>query len=396
MKKVNFKFLSFAAICLCMAATSCKKDKEGSATQDLPQVKITTVKSQSVGQSETYTATVESDVKNNIAPNSPMRIRKILVEVGDKVGKGQVVALLDATNQNQMEMQIQSQQSSIKGQQANYQALIANIRSYEAQVQQTKIEADRMDALYKAGGISKSENEAIQLQLNTQQRALEAQREQLNAQRAAISAQEAQLKGLHTQSAALAENNKLVSPISGYVTARNYDAGDMTGNLPVVTIEQTNPVKIYLNVSETFYKKVKKGMPVVIELDAYEDRAFGGHVSIVYPTIDQMSHTFQVEVTINNDDQMVRPGMFARATIDFEYKNHVVVPDEALVKQMGAGDRYVYVYDASSNTVKYQKVELGRHIGDKYEIISGVKPNDKVVIAGQSRLADGKKVEVVK
>ncbi|MCF0193490.1 MAG: efflux RND transporter periplasmic adaptor subunit, partial [Prevotella sp.] len=108
------------------------------------------------------------------------------------------------------------------------------------------------------------------------------------------------------------------------------------------------------------------------------------------------SHTFQVEVTINNDDQMVRPGMFARATIDFEYKNHVVVPDEALVKQMGAGDRYVYVYDASSNTVKYQKVELGRHIGDKYEIISGVKPNDKVVIAGQSRLADGKKVEVVK
>ena len=114
MKKVNFKFLSFAAIGLCMAATSCKKDKEGSATQDLPQVNITTVKSQSVGQSETYTATVESDVKNNIAPNSPMRIRKILVEVGDKVGKGQVVALLDATNQNQMEMQIQSQQSSIK------------------------------------------------------------------------------------------------------------------------------------------------------------------------------------------------------------------------------------------------------------------------------------------
>ena len=368
----SFKYLSIAALCLCAVATSCKKDKDANAMgNNLPQVKIATVATERVGQSETYTATVESDVKNNISPNAPMRIRKILVEVGDKVSKGQVVALLDASNQNQMEMQIQSQQSAIKGQEANYQALVANIRSYEAQVQQTQREVDRMDSLYKAGGISKSENEAMHLQLNTQQRALEAQREQLKAQSAAIAAQQSQLKGLHTQSATLSENNKLVSPISGYVTARNYDVGDMTGNLPVITIEQTNPVKIYLNISEIYYKKVKKGMPVSIRLDAYEDRGFGGQVSIVYPTLEQANHTF-------------------------EYKNQVVVPDDALVKQMGAGDRYVYVYNPSTNTVKYQKVDLGRHMGDKYEILNGVKPNEKVVIAGQSRLADGKKVEVVK
>ena len=393
---MKFKLLSIAALGLCVACTSCKKENDGAMKQELTQVKVTTVKSEKIGQIETYTATVESDVKNNISPNAPMRIRQIFVEVGDYVSKGQIVALLDQATENQLAMSIQSQQSAIAGQEANYQALVANVHSYEAQVQQTKREADRMDALYKAGGISKSDNEAVQLQLQTQQRALEAQREQLKAQRAAIAAQQAQLKGLNTQSASVAENNKLRSPISGYVTARNYDAGDMTGGLPVLTIEQTNPVKLLLNVSEVYYHKVKKGTPVEIKLDAYEERGFGGNVTIVYPTVDQVTPTFPVEVTINNSDQVVRPGMFARATITFEYKDHVVIPDEALVKQMGAGDRFVYVYDPSSQTVRYQKVELGRHMGDKYEIKSGVKPNEKVVIAGQSRLNNGKKVQVVK
>lgn len=393
---MKLKVLSIAALCICAVCTSCKKEKEEAKTVELPQVKVVSVSTESVGQSETYTATVQSDVKNNIAPNAPMRIRKILVDVGDRVAKGQVVALLDVTNESQIGMQIQSQQSAIAGQEASYQAQVASVRATEAQVAQAKIEANRMDQLYKSGGISKSENEAVQLQLKTQQRALEAQREQLKAQRAAIAAQQAQLKGLHTQSASMSENNKLISPISGYVTARNYDAGDMTSGQPVVTIEQTNPVKLLLNVNEIYYSKVKVGMPVSIRLDAYEERGFGGKVTIVYPNIDQNTHTFSVEVTINNPDQAVRPGMFARAELNFDYTNSVVIPDEALVKQMGAGDRYVYVYNPSTQTVRYQKVTLGRHIGNKYEIKDGVAPNEKIVIAGQSRLADGKKVEVVK
>lgn len=392
---MKLKLLSIATICACFLATSCKDEKAAGQKKQAVQVKVQTVKSENVGQTETYTATVESDVKNNIAPNSPMRIRQILVEVGDRVAKGQVIAILDQASETQMAMSIQSQKSSIAGQEANYQALVANIHSAEAQLQQAKREADRMDALYLAGGISKSDNEAVQLQYHTQQKALEAQREQLKAQRAAITAQQAQLQGLNTQSASLAENNQLRSPISGYVTARNYDAGDMTGNSPVVTVEQTNPVKLLLNVSEVYYEKVKKGLPVEIRLDAYEDSYFAGTVSIVYPTIDQTTHTFPVEVTIKNDMQKVRPGMFARATITFEYKDHVVIPDEALVKQMGAGDRYVYVYDPSTKKVSYRKVELGRHIGNKYEIKSGVVPNERVVVAGQSRLSDGKVVEVV-
>lgn len=335
------KTLSLAAIAL--LAVSCGNNKEAeqqeeAVLQEKPQVKIAKVKSEDIPQTETYTATVESDVKNNIAPNTPFRIEKIYVEVGDNVHKGQVLVQLDASNLRQLKLQLENM----------------------------KVEFQRTEQLYQVGGASKAEYDNAKLQLDV----------------------------YSTQYKQLTENTQLVSPISGVVTARNYDNGDMYGGLPILTIEQINPVKLLVNISENFYKQVAKGMPVDIELDAYDGETFNGKVTIVYPTVDQATHTFPVEVLIDNSSQKVRPGMFARATVNFGNKNHVIVPDEALVKQIGAGDRYVYVY--KDGKVSYNKVELGKHIGTNYEIISGVNPGDEVVIAGQSRLADGKEVEVVK
>ena len=74
--------------------------------------------------------------------------------------------------------------------------------------------------------------------------------------------------------------------------------------------------------------------------------------------------------------------------------NHVVTPDQAIVKQSGSGDRYIYVY--KNGKVSYQKVELGRRMGNKYEIISGVDNGDQVVTTGQNRLTNGMEVEIEK
>ena len=331
---------TLSLVALALLAFACKsEDKAGTAQQAKVQVKIAKVTSEDIPQTETYTATVESDVKNNIAPNTPYRIEKIYVDVGDNVRKGQVLVQLDASNLQQLKLQVENQ----------------------------KIEFNRTSQLYQVGGASKAEYDNAKLQLDV----------------------------LSTQLRQLMQNTQLVAPISGVVTARNYDSGDMYSNTnPILTIEQTNPVKVMVNISEVYYKQVFKGMPVDIQLDAYEGETFYGKATIVYPTIDQSTHTFPVEVTISNPNQKVRPGMFARATVNFGDKNHVLVPDEALVKQIGAGDRYVYVYKGGK--VSYNKVELGKHIGTKYEILSGVNPGDDVVIAGQSRLANGKEVEVVK
>lgn len=335
------KTLSLAALALLAASCGNKSSEKDEAAlqEEKPQVKIAKVTSQDIPQTETYMATVESDVKNNIAPNTPYRIEKIFVEVGDQVHKGQVLVQLDASNLRQLKLQLENQ----------------------------KVEFARTQQLYQVGGASKAEYDNAKMQLDV----------------------------FSTQYRQLVENTQLVAPISGVVTARNYDNGDMySSGQPVLTIEQTNPVKLLINVSENYYKLVKKGMPVDIALDAYDGESFTGKVTIVYPSIDVATHTFPVEVTISNPAQKVRPGMFARATINYGSANHVLVPDEAIVKQIGAGDRYVYVYKAGK--VSYNKVELGQHIGTSYEIYSGVNPGDQVVVAGHNRLANGKAVDVVK
>ena len=302
-----------------------------------PRVKLADVKAREVEQVQEYTATVEAEVKNNIAPASPVRIEQIFVEVGDRVNKGQKLVQMDAASLKQMKLQLENKQT----------------------------EFNRTDELYKVGGASKSEWDAQKMALDVQQSAYKN----------------------------LMENTQLISPINGIVTARNYDNGDMYGGgSPVLVVEQITPVKLMINVSEAYFTKVKKGEDVKVTLDVYGDEEFNGKVSLIYPTIDAMTRTFPVEIKINNRDQRIRPGMFARAILNFGSEENVVVPDLAIVKQAGSGDRYVYVYD--NGTVSYNKVELGRRMGTEYELKSGVPNNSKVVIAGQSRLINGTEVDI--
>jgi RND family efflux transporter MFP subunit len=336
--KGKFLLMSmFAAAAWTLAA--CSGEKKDEATKsDKPEVKVVQVESRDVEQIEEYTATVESDVKNNISSNAQLRIEKIYVEVGDVVSAGQVLVQMDASNLKQLDLQIKN----------------------------LEVEFNRIDQLYKVGGASKSEWDNAKTQLDVNK----------------------------TQLNNLKINTQLKSPVSGVVTARNYDNGDMTGSDPILTIEKLSPCKMNINVSEKYYPKMKVGMTVQVQLDTYGDETFEGKVTIVSPTVDGNSHTFPVEITLPNNDKKIRPGMFARAIVQFDVQNRVLVPDESIVKQVGAGDRYVYVY--KDGKVSYNLVKLGRHLGNQYEVIEGVEPGSQVVTAGQSRLANGVEVEVVK
>ena len=334
--------IQLVALLLTVFMGSCTGGKDKAAAEHVdakPIVKLADVKARPVDQIQDYTATVEAEVKNNIAPSSPVRIDQIFVEVGDRVSKGQKLVQMDAANLKQTKLQLDNQE----------------------------IEFNRIDELYKVGGASKSEWDASKMQLDVKQTAYKN----------------------------LLENTSLQSPINGVVTARNYDNGDMySGGEPVLVVEQITPVKLLINVSETYFTQVKKGAPVAVKLDVYGDEPFEGYISLVYPTVDPNTRTFPVEIKLSNKDQRVRPGMFARATLNFGSKDNVVVPDLAIVKQSGSGDRYVYVY--KDGKVTYNKVELGRRMGAEYELISGVPDNSQVVIAGQTKLVNGMEVEVEK
>jgi RND family efflux transporter MFP subunit len=315
-----------------------QSDNTTESSEQLPKVKTQKVYLRAVDQNYEFTATVEPVVKNNINPTTPGRIRQIFVEVGDRVSKGQRLAQMDAMNLNNLETQID-----------NYK------RMYK-----------RVSELYEVGGASQQELDNATLQLTVA---------------------ETNLKNLQ-------ENTSLISPITGIVAARNYDNGDMyNGQQPILTVMQINPVILRINVSEMFFSKVKVGMPVDIKLDVYEGETFNGKISLVYPTIDERTRTFGVEVRLNNNDTKVRPGMFARVNINFGVIDRVVVPDQAIIKQAGSGTRYVYAVD--NGKAYYKPVELGRRMDAEYELISGVESGAEVVVLGQSKLTDGLAVEVI-
>jgi len=310
----------------------------GSREEAVPAVTVEKVYERDVPQTAQYTATVEAFKTNNISSSTPNRIKSILVDVGSRVKAGQRVAVLDDVNIAQLKVRLDN----------------------------TERQYSRAKQLYEIGGGTLQNVEQLQTEYEA------AKRQYDN----------------------MVENTVLVSPISGVVTARNYDPGDMTGSLPIVTVEQVNPVKIILNISENDFSKVKTGMPVEVSLDSHPGEKYTGHISLIHPTIDAATRTFTVEVNLANNSDAILPGMFARVDINFGMSKHVVVPDRAVVKQTGSGNRFVYVYNPSDGTVSYNKVELGQRLDNSYELLSGVPDGAEVVISGQTRLADGVKVQI--
>lgn len=324
-------------------AVSCGNNNSKTAEQPqaaevrLPNVTIMAASYKDVPQSDVYTANVEAYAKNNIAPQSPSRIQKIYVEVGDFVRAGQIVAKMDEVSLNQSKLSMAND----------------------------SLEYSRIKKLYEQGGVSKSDFDAMELKYNV----------------------------TRSQYQNLLENTILRSPVSGVITARNYDQGDMYGGSPIYVVEQITPVKLYVGISEMDYTRVKKNDTVTLTADALPGKTFTGRIARIYPTIDAATHTFTAEVNVANSDRLLRPGMYSRVTVNFGSNHSIVVPDDCVVKQQGSGVRSVFVLQ-NDDTVKEIVVTLGRHFGTEYEILSGIAEGDKVVVKGQASLKNGSKVNV--
>ncbi|MDR0790736.1 MAG: efflux RND transporter periplasmic adaptor subunit [Bacteroidales bacterium] len=333
------KRLIYLAIFVPVLFTNCSKDKTNAkAETDIPNVQIEVAQSQEIDQIYTFSSTVDAKVKNFITSAGGTRIEKIWVEVGDRVVAGQKLVTMENTM----------------------------LATGQAQLDNLNIELQRIKALYQSGGVSKQQLDQIQTQYDVAKRNIDN----------------------------LKDNIVLTSPISGVITMRNFDNGDVSGAQPILQVMQINPVKLKINVSESFYTKIKMGMAVKATSDMYESEEFDGKISLIYPTIDPLTRTFTCEVNVPNANSKLKPGMYGKVELNLGKANKVLVSDKAIIKQSGTNDKYVYL--EKDGAVKYHKVELGRRLNDRYEIISGVNEGDNVVINGQSHLLDGKKVKVVK
>ena len=318
-------------------------NKEQATTNANPQntapvVSVVTATAEDVEVNHTFTSNVEPYAVNNIVSQTAGRIVNIRAEVGDRVRRGQLLAKMDDVNLSKTRMQYVNDST----------------------------ELGRLTELYRIGAVAQADYDLAVLSLEITKKTYDN----------------------------LLENTYLRSPINGVVTARNYDQGDMYSmTQPIFVVEQIAPVKLLINLSESLFTEVHQGMEFDIEVDAYPGETFKGSVHLIYPTVSSTTHTFPVEVVCQNADQRLRPGMFARVTATFGVNHHIVVPDVAVVKQQGSGESFIYVLNPDQ-TVTYTKVELGRRLGNRYEIVDGINEGDIIVTEGQARLKNGSTVTV--
>ena len=341
-KKITLAIMVLAAACVGCKPKDAKTGEAAAAgmmEEQTPIVFVRTVEKEEIPQDAVYASSVQANAVNNIVPQSGNRIQKINVEIGDFVSQGQILAEMD---------KVQLEQAELK------------LRNDEA-------ELERVRQLLQEGGISQSDFDQLQLAFNVSKSSFQN----------------------------LQDNTILRSPISGVISARNYDRGDMYAmGQPIFTVQQITPVKILVGVSESDYTRVKRGDKATITVDALPGKEFAGTVIRLYPTMDAATHTFMAEVQVRNEKRELRPGMYARVTLNFGATNNIAVPDAAIVKQQGSGQRSVYVLDSETSTVSLRNIELGRHFDGKYEIVAGLEEGEVVVVKGQTALKSGIKVEV--
>jgi membrane fusion protein (multidrug efflux system) len=282
------------------------------------------------------------------------------VEVGLRVARGRQLAVID----HDVHL-------------AQVTAAEAEVKTREARLAEAQRERKRIVGLFEKGSIT------------------EQARDQ------AVTADEVAAAGLNLAKANLElarinlRESRILSPIDGIVTAKHIDEGNLvTPGQRIVSLADIRTVKVLVAVPERYGPQVRQGLPARMVVDGLPGRTFETQVYCVYPTLDEQTGTFRVEMRLSNDEILLRPGMFARVTLILDRKDNVVVIPRDVI--LGGKLDKPYVYVIESGVARKRLVAIGLTQGERNEITAGLDPGATLVINGMHYLADGLRADVVR
>ncbi|HPF52032.1 MAG TPA: efflux RND transporter periplasmic adaptor subunit [Draconibacterium sp.] len=350
MKKLNTILTVLTLGVFILSSCNSKQTESAESTSQavkIERIRVFDLQPEEITRSVVYTAAMEPFNVVHMAPTSPGRIEKINVEMGDRVKQGDELVRMNDAQLIQAEIQLNN----------------------------VKINYTRIDTLNKLGSVAAQQYDQLKAQYD-------AAKENVDF---------------------LRKNTILIAPFNGIISGKYFEPGEMYSGSPIATVGkaailsiiQVEKLKAIVNVSEEYLPFVKKGMEVKLLYDVYPDDVFTGKVIRISPTISAQSRTFEIEISVNNPEEKLKPGIFGRVTIPLEKTSVLVLPAESVLKMQGSNVRYLFKEE--NGIAKRVEVEIGQRFNDKLEVISkDLKEGDKIVVEGQERLLDGNKVEVVK
>ena len=397
---MNHTSLVAAAAALALTASGCSKpdaaqarSREGTAKS----VQVEVVRLDAVRRAVDVVGTLVAVDQVTISSEADGKVSRILADLGDRVTAGQVLIQLDHEKQ---QYTYEQQQAVLARTLAQYGASdpehlpdiekTPDVQKANADLVQATQAFDRASALFKRTLISQQTLDDAQTALQSKRASYESALQTAKNLRASIQASEATMKLAGRQ----LRDTDIRAPFDGYVERRLVNLGELVKTqMPVMAVVRLDPLKVTAEIPEKMAPWIKDGQPVVLQVDAYRDKTFAGKVSRISPGVNAATRAFPFEALVPNPDSVLKPGTFARVHIESGKVDDVLtLPYSALQYRYGVNRVFV----VGGDKLSMRELAVGERMGDRIEIVSGVKAGERVAVTDVDTLADGAAVVVTK
>ena len=395
----HFSRIVFVAL-LAAALAGCSRSETAQARsqEGTPRaVHVETVRQDSVRRSVDVVGTLAAVDQVTISSEADGKVSRILADLGDRVKAGQVLIRIDNEKQ---QYSYEQQQAALARALAQYGATdpqnlpdiekTPDAQRANADLTQATQAYDRASELFKRTLIS-------QQALDDARAALQSKRAMYNSAlqngknlRASIQASEATMKLAGRQ----LRDTEIRAPFDGFVEKRLVNPGELVkSQTPVMAIVRLDPLKVTAEIPEKMAPWISTGQPVDLQVDAYPARKFIGKVSRISPGVNTATRAFPFEALVPNTDTVLKPGTFARVHIESGQVDTVLtLPYAALQYRYGVNRVFV----VEGGKLALRELSVGQRLGERIEIVSGVKAGDRVAVTDVDTLTDGEPVTVTK
>ena len=350
--------------------------ESGSASRPVP-VEVAQVRRGPIALQRTFSGELEALAEFVVAPKVSGRVERVIVNIADTVKRGQVVAELD--NDEYVQAVAQAQ--------ADLEVARANQSEAKSALEIANREFKRTESLLKRGIASDSEFDAVRQDRLAKQARLKVAEAQVT--KAESSLETANIRLRYTRVTAGwtgGDENRVVAE-------RYVDEGQtVAANAPLLLIVELNPIIGVVFVTERDYANLKPGQLVELTTDAYPGENYSGRIDRIAPVFRKATRQARIEMTIDNPQHRLKPGMFIRATVVLaRVAETTIVPEQALTKR---DDRNgVFIVSEDGRSVTWREVKPGIREGNRVQV-EGEGLSGRVVILGQQLVKDGSPITI--
>jgi RND family efflux transporter MFP subunit len=362
-----------------IVTSACGGESTANAAADTTTTSApTTVDIQTIRVSESVlesaleiSGTLAPRTRVGVQPKLPGRLERVLVDIGDRVSAGQVVATIE---RREVDAQLDAARAAVA-------VAEAGLESAEAGLANAVVEHQRAQTLFEAGALPRQRLDAAE----TARRAATAQRE---LAKATIAQAEASVR----RAREVQRDTTLTAPVAGFIVARNYDAGAIPGDLPVVVVADLRELKLEAGVSELEAGRLTVGLPAHVTVQAKPGQRFPGKLAAIAPEVDERNRHFRIDVRVPNPNGTLLAGMYATARLVVANVDRALaIPREAVTSRDGKRIALKVVGD----TLTPVEIVEGLTDGSRVQIVSGLSSGDQVLADARRQLPAGARVKAV-